>query len=60
VLARSEGPFLLPELPWEKTGNVPNVIFVEGAVEDTEGQITAYYGGADKYIGAMKIKISYQ
>jgi predicted GH43/DUF377 family glycosyl hydrolase len=35
VLARSEKPFIAPSLPWEKTGNVPNVIFLEGAVPES-------------------------
>jgi predicted GH43/DUF377 family glycosyl hydrolase len=64
VLARSDQPFIAPALPWEKTGNVPNVIFLEGAVPEgftanTQNlRLLGYYGGADKYIGAMKIQIS--
>lgn len=61
VIARSDGPFLIPQLPWEKTGNVPNVIFLEGAVTDLAAgkrlKLTGYYGAADKYIGAMSISI---
>jgi predicted GH43/DUF377 family glycosyl hydrolase len=59
LIARSEKAFLQPLLPWEKVGNVPRVIFVEGAVGDFRNMV-AYYGAADKYIGAMRIKISIQ
>jgi len=56
LIARSENAFVLPELPWEKVGNVPNVIFIEGEVGKV-GNMVAYYGAADKYIGAMRIKV---
>ena len=56
LLARSENAFVLPTLPWEKVGNVPNVIFIEGAI-GIPPNLVAYYGAADKYIGAMQIKI---
>jgi predicted GH43/DUF377 family glycosyl hydrolase len=59
VLARADHPFVLPKLPWEKTGNVPNVIFLEGAVSnDSNLNLTGYYGAADKYIGVLRVKIS--
>lgn len=57
LLARSDKAFVQPTLPWEKVGNVPNVIFIEGAI-GTPPNLVAYYGAADKYIGAMRIKIS--
>lgn len=59
VIARAERPFLLPDLDWEKTGNVPNVIFLEGAVsERTEPlDLIGYYGGADKFVGAARLRI---
>jgi predicted GH43/DUF377 family glycosyl hydrolase len=59
VVARSDKPFLLPELDWEKIGNVPNVIFVEGAVEDRGRplDLVAYYGAADKFVGAARLHI---
>ncbi len=64
VIARADQPFAAPTLPWEKTGNVPNVIFLEGAVEQstTEShglQILGYYGAADKRIGALNIRIDF-
>jgi predicted GH43/DUF377 family glycosyl hydrolase len=50
VLARSDRPILWPEKDWEKIGQVPNVVFVEGMVRDGRTW-RFYYGGADKYIG---------
>ena len=57
LIARSEKAFVLPNLPWEKVGNVPNVIFIEGEVGNA-GNMVAYYGASDKYIGAMRIQTS--
>jgi predicted GH43/DUF377 family glycosyl hydrolase len=62
VIARAEKPFILPTLPWEKVGNVPNVIFLEGVIPRDQSpgklELLGYYGGADKYIGAIKIRIT--
>jgi len=64
VLARADRPFLVPTLEWEKKGNVPNVIFLEGAVSkshsssDSNIEFTGYYGAADKFIGAANIRIA--
>ncbi|NOR42446.1 MAG: glycosidase [Gammaproteobacteria bacterium] len=38
---------LTPEDPWELTGYVHNVVFSCGAVEDGNGGIILYWGGAD-------------
>jgi len=51
LLARSEHPIFQPEREWEKVGQVPNVVFVEGLVRQP-GKWLFYYGGADKYVGA--------
>jgi predicted GH43/DUF377 family glycosyl hydrolase len=64
VIARSPKPFITPNLSWQKQGNVPNVIFLEGAVANgvTTGtksfQLMGYYGAADKYIGGMKLDVA--
>ena len=55
VLARSDTPILQPDLAWEKAGQVPNVVFVEGLVRQANRWLL-YYGGADKYIGVAAIK----
>jgi predicted GH43/DUF377 family glycosyl hydrolase len=57
LIGRSEQAFALPRLTWEKIGNVPNVIFVEGEV-GTLADMVAYYGAADKYIGAMRVQVA--
>src|SRR2546427_7339575 len=50
VLARADKPLFEPEKPWEKVGQVPSVVFVEGLVREGP-QWLFYYGGADKYVG---------
>jgi len=50
VIYRSDQPVFSPELEWEKVGQVPNVVFVEGMIEEHGGYLF-YYGGADKYVG---------
>ena len=50
VLARSEQPVFKVERDWERIGQVPNVVFVEGMVRDGNRWLF-YYGGADSYVG---------
>ncbi|MGB7846793.1 MAG: glycoside hydrolase family 130 protein [Candidatus Acidiferrum sp.] len=50
VLARSKEPVFAPDKEWEKVGQVPNVVFVEGMVKDGKRWLF-YYGGADKNVG---------
>jgi predicted GH43/DUF377 family glycosyl hydrolase len=73
LIARSDVPFFRPELPWEKSGQVPNVVFLEGLVPDftfiddrlhyglcsPSGQdYSGYYGAADKYVGGVRLHIT--
>jgi predicted GH43/DUF377 family glycosyl hydrolase len=64
VIARADRPFLVPTLEWEKNGNVPNVIFLEGAVQVSKAvsnrdlELFGYYGAADKFIGGADIRIA--
>ncbi len=53
LLYRSEQPVFGPEEEWEKVGQVPNVVFVEGMVQ-RGGRYLFYYGGADKYVGVAE------
>jgi len=53
LLWRSEEPLFVPEKDWEKVGQVPNVVFVEG-IAVREGKYLFYYGGADKYVGVAE------
>jgi predicted GH43/DUF377 family glycosyl hydrolase len=50
LLSRSTVPVFVPEKEWEKVGQVPNVVFVEGLVKE-DGRFFFYYGAADKYVG---------
>jgi len=47
VIARSPYPILEPEAEYERVGDVPNVVFPEGAII-RNGMFYVYYGGADK------------
>ena len=53
LLWRSDIPVFSPEKEWERVGQVPNVVFVEGMVRQ-KGRYLLYYGGADKYVGAAE------
>jgi beta-1,2-mannosidase len=53
ILGRAAEPIFSPEREWEKVGQVPNVIFVEGLVREGK-QWLFYYGGADKNIGVAR------
>jgi len=53
VLSRTETPVFAPEADWEKVGQVPNVVFVEGMVRQGTRWLF-YYGGADKYVGVAE------
>ncbi len=54
VLSRTDAPVFAPEKDWEKIGQVPNVVFVEGMVHRGTSYLF-YYGGADKYVGVAKV-----
>lgn len=56
ILARSHSPLLEPEMPYEKDGQVPNMVFSCGAVE-IEGTIFLYYGGADTVVGVATMQL---
>ena len=56
LLWRSEEPLFAPEYEWEKVGQVPNVVFVEGMVRQNRNYLF-YYGAADKYVGVAKARI---
>ena len=53
LLYRSEKPIFFPENEWEKVGQVPNVVFVEGMVQE-KNRFLFYYGAADKFIGVAE------
>jgi predicted GH43/DUF377 family glycosyl hydrolase len=55
LLYRSEQPLFEPRLAWEKVGQVPNVVFVEGMLKQPD-RFLFYYGGADKYVGIAETR----
>jgi predicted GH43/DUF377 family glycosyl hydrolase len=51
VLRRDSGWVLAPLAPYERTGDVPNVVFPCGLLHDPEtGEVRLYYGAADSFI----------
>lgn len=52
VVCRGAPYLLAPQAPYERTGDVPNVVFPCAALVDAEsGRIAIYYGGADSVVG---------
>jgi predicted GH43/DUF377 family glycosyl hydrolase len=56
IISRTNYPLLEPELPYEKEGQVSNVVFPCGNVV-IGGQIYLYYGGGDKVVNVATIEI---
>ena len=56
LLWRSDEPMFSPEKDWEKAGQVPNVVFVEGMVKQ-DNRYLFYYGGADTNVGVAEAPI---
>ncbi|HEX6505489.1 MAG TPA: glycoside hydrolase family 130 protein [Terriglobales bacterium] len=53
---RSATPIFAPAEAWEKVGQVPDVVFVEGMVQ-LGRRLLFYYGGADKYVGVAEARL---
>jgi beta-1,2-mannosidase len=53
LLWRSGEPIFFPAKEWERVGQVPNVVFVEGMVK-LQRRYLFYYGGADKFVGVAE------
>jgi len=56
LISRTDQPVFAPEKEWEITGQVPNVVFVEGAVVQ-RGRYFFYYGAGDKHVGVVEAAI---
>ncbi|KPJ62648.1 MAG: hypothetical protein AMS15_03275 [Planctomycetes bacterium DG_23] len=50
LIGRSGPAILSPREPYERTGDVPNVVFTCGAVMEENGEVRIYYGAADTCI----------
>ncbi len=59
VISRTDSPIFAPEKEWEKVGQVPNVVFVEGMVREGDDYLF-YYGGADTNVGVAKAAVNAQ
>ena len=57
LISRTDVPIFAPEKEWEKVGQVPNVVFVEGMVRKGERYLF-YYGGADTNVGVAEAAVS--
>jgi beta-1,2-mannosidase len=53
LLWRSDEPVFFPEKDWEKIGQVPNVVFVEGMLQQGNRYLF-YYGAADTNLGVAE------
>jgi predicted GH43/DUF377 family glycosyl hydrolase len=56
LISRTDVPIFAPEKQWEKVGQVPNVVFVEGMVRQGKRYLF-YYGGADTYVGVTEAPV---
>jgi predicted GH43/DUF377 family glycosyl hydrolase len=56
VVARSADPLLEPELPSERDGIVPNVVFPTAIDARDDGDYDVFYGMADSRIGAARLR----
>lgn len=58
VRSALDAPILRPELPWEREGDVDEVVFVQGAVMRPDDTIYLTYGAADRCVGAAVVDTS--
>ncbi len=56
VIARTPEPILEPEEEYEKEGDVPNVVFPEGAAVIGD-ELIIFYGGADKVCCVASVRL---
>jgi predicted GH43/DUF377 family glycosyl hydrolase len=56
LIWRSDEPIFSPERDWEKVGQVPNVVFVEGLLRQRDRYLF-YYGGADTNVGVAEAPV---
>jgi beta-1,4-mannooligosaccharide/beta-1,4-mannosyl-N-acetylglucosamine phosphorylase len=57
VLAAPRQFILQPEMPYECMGQVPNVVFTNGALLMPDGMVNIYYGGADTRVCLAQAKL---
>ncbi|HEX6546655.1 MAG TPA: glycoside hydrolase family 130 protein [Bryobacteraceae bacterium] len=59
VLARSNAPVFRPTRDWEINGQVPNVVFVEGLIQEPRRWLL-YYGAGDKNVGVISTHLEWK
>jgi predicted GH43/DUF377 family glycosyl hydrolase len=57
AVARSNIPILSPREPYERIGDMPNVVYSCGAILEADGTLQIYYGGSDSCICAGMAKL---
>jgi predicted GH43/DUF377 family glycosyl hydrolase len=57
VLGRCSGYVLGPRAPYERIGDVPNVVFAVGSVLEDDGTVKLYYGAADTVMCLAEAKL---
>jgi predicted GH43/DUF377 family glycosyl hydrolase len=58
LVSALDQPILQPERPWECSGDVDDVVFVQGAVGRPNGTVYLTYGAADRRVGAAEVDAS--
>jgi predicted GH43/DUF377 family glycosyl hydrolase len=59
VIGRSEVPILSPKTSYERTGDVPNVVFTCGAILGENNEVKIYYGAADTCLCICTAKLDH-
>ena len=59
VLGRSVYPILSPEMPYERSGDVNNVVFSTGWIVKPDGNVNIYYSGADMNVCLATTSVDY-
>lgn len=57
IVARTADPIFSPEMPYEKEGEIPNVVFSCGAVVRGD-TLFLYYGAADRVVGVATASLA--
>ena len=57
VLARTPDPLLVPEMDYERSGFLHDVVFPSGHVTLADGRIRVYYGAADQSLAAADLQL---
>ena len=58
LIGRSREPILSPTVYYERTGDVPNVVFTTGAILEKNGEVKIYYGACDTCICLATVHIN--